>query len=471
VQSTTAITPAIRSPRTISITPAAVWCIEGDDDTTRDVIAPMPDFRRTLERAFRRRVVVKDTADAVVATGTSAQVDEELPGAQAAISAAATIAVMLAGIAAFLNLYATQPVLPMLVRIFSASKAAVGMTVSAATIGVALSAPFCGLIAERVGRKRVIVTATLLLAVPTFLASTATSLPVLIVWRFLQGLVMPGIFGVAIAYIAEEWPPARVASAMSLYVSATVLGGFLGRVVAGYPATHRIIDSIAPSWRLGFVVIAACDLVFGVVIARWLPGDRKPAIAPPRADGGMLRRLRNSRLIATYLVGFNVLFSLVAVFTYITFHLAAAPYFLTAAQLSSLFVVYLVGLVVTPLAGIGIGRAGSRPVLIAAVIASMTGVLMTLLHSLPLIIVGLVLCSSGVFVCQSASTSYIQTAAPPGGRSSAAGLYVACYYTGGSVAGVLPGFFWRFGGWPACVVLVLVVQTITIGVSVFGWRE
>jgi YNFM family putative membrane transporter len=432
----------------------------------------MPDFRRTLERAFRRRIVVKDTADAVVASGTSAQIEEEARGAQAATSSgSATVAIMLAGIAAFLNLYATQPLLPMLVRIFSASKAAVGMTVSAATIGVALSAPFCGLVAERVGRKRVIVSATLLLALPTLLASTATSLPMLILWRFLQGLVMPGIFGVAIAYIAEEWPPARVASAMSLYVSATVLGGFLGRVVAGYPATHRIVASIAPSWRLGFVLIAACDLVFGVVIARWLPRDHKPAVAPVRADGGMLRHLRNPRLVATYAVGFNVLFSLVAVFTYITFHLAAAPYFLTPAQLSSLFVVYLVGLVVTPLAGIGIGRAGSRPVLIAAVTASMLGVAMTLFHSLPLILAGLVLCSSGVFVCQSASTSYIQTAAPAGGRSSAAGLYVACYYTGGSLAGVLPGFFWRFGGWPACVALVLVVQAVTIVVSAFGWRE
>ena len=432
----------------------------------------MADFRRTLERAFRRRIVVKDTADAVVATGTSAQPEEEAFGAPAsALSAVSTIAIMLAGIAAFLNLYATQPLLPMLVRIFSASKAAVGMTVSAATIGVALSAPFCGLIAERVGRKRVIVTATLLLAIPTLLASTATSLPMLIFWRFAQGLVMPGIFGVAIAYIAEEWPAANVASAMSLYVSATVLGGFLGRLVAGYAATHQIIASIAPSWRLGFFVIAACDLLFGAVIARWLPPDRKPAVAPSRADGGMLRHLRNPRLVATYVVGFNVLFSLVAVFTYITFVLAAPPYLLTPAQLSSLFVVYLVGLIVTPLAGIGIGRAGSRTVLIAAVVASMLGVSMTLLHSLPLILIGLVLCSSGVFVCQSASTSYIQTAAPPGGRSSAAGLYVACYYAGGSVSGVLPGFFWRFGGWTACVALVLAVQAVTIAVAAFGWRE
>jgi YNFM family putative membrane transporter len=282
---------------------------------------------------------------------------------------------------------------------------------------------------------------------------------------------MPGIFGVAIAYIAEEWPAANVASAMSLYVSATVLGGFLGRILTGYAATHRIVASIAPSWRIGFVLIAACDLVFGALIARWLPRDRKSAVVSVKATGGMLRHLRNPRLVATYVVGFNVLFSLVAVFTYITFHLAAPPYLLTPAQLSSLFVVYLVGLIVTPLAGIGIGRAGSRPVLIVAVIASMIGVSLTLLHSLPLILLGLILCSSGVFVCQSASTSYIQTAAAAGGRSSAAGLYVACYYAGGSVAGVLPGFFWRFGGWTACVILVLVVQTITIAVAAFGWRE
>ena len=282
---------------------------------------------------------------------------------------------------------------------------------------------------------------------------------------------MPGIFGVAIAYIAEEWPAANVASAMSLYVSATVLGGFLGRILPGYAATHRIVSSIAPSWRIGFVLIAACDLVFGALIARWLPRDHKSAVVVLKAPGGMLRHLRNPQLVATYVVGFNVLFSLVAVFTYITFHLAAAPYLLTPAQLSSLFVVYLVGLIVTPLAGIGIGRAGSRPVLIVAVIGSMIGVSLTLLHSLPLILLGLVLCSSGVFVCQSASTSYIQTAAAAGGRSSAAGLYVACYYAGGSVSGVLPGFFWRFGGWTACVILVLAVQAVTIAVAAFGWRE
>ncbi|HSP34180.1 MAG TPA: MFS transporter, partial [Thermoanaerobaculia bacterium] len=127
----------------------------------------------------------------------------------------AIVAVTLAGIGSFLNLYATQPLLPTFASAFHASKAAVGMTVSAATLGVAFSAPFCGLLAERVGRRRMIVTSILILSVPTMLASTASTLSTLIFWRLLQGIVMPGVFGVTIAYIAEEWPAGQVARVMS----------------------------------------------------------------------------------------------------------------------------------------------------------------------------------------------------------------------------------------------------------------
>ena len=52
----------------------------------------------------------------------------------------------------------------------------------------------------------------LLLAVCTLLTATATSLPVLAFWRFLQGLLTPGVFIITIAYITEEWPAHRVPS-------------------------------------------------------------------------------------------------------------------------------------------------------------------------------------------------------------------------------------------------------------------
>lgn len=410
-----------------------------------------------------------DTPDALALAAAAAEPSPIEAGDKDVGSKTAIVAVTLAGIGAFLNLYATQPILPLLAQLFHAGKSAVGMTVSGSTLGVALAAPIVGVLAERVGRRRVIIASTFVLAVPTLLAATSVTLPALIWWRFLQGVVMPGIFGVTIAYITEEWSASAVAKVMSLYVSGTVLGGFLGRVFTGFAATHSLIPNVRPSWHIGFIAIGLCDLVFGVLIWRWLPADR-PGHASARRFNP-IRHLRNKQLLATYAVGFSVLFSLVAVFTYITFHLAAPPFLLTPAQLSWLFVVYLVGLFVTPVAGVWTGRVGSRISLIVAVIAAMIGVSLTLVHSIPVILVGLVLCSSGVFVCQSASTSYIQRAAPEGGRASAAGQYVSFYYIGGSLAGVLPAYVWNHGEWTACVVLVLIVQAITIAIAASVWEN
>ena len=120
-----------------------------------------------------------------------------------------TFPVVLAGSAAFLDLYATQPLLPLLARTFRASTFDVGLTVTAPTIAVALWAPLIGRLADRAGLRRVIVGSAFLLAVATALAATAVSLRQLIMWRFVQGLATPGIFAGTVAYIHEEWPPPR----------------------------------------------------------------------------------------------------------------------------------------------------------------------------------------------------------------------------------------------------------------------
>ena len=103
----------------------------------------------------------------------------------------AIAAVCLCGIFAFLNLYVTQPMLPLLEGIFHTSKSVVGLTVSAATLGVAISAPLLGALTEQMNRKRVIVASTVALAIPTLLAATSPGLDTLDVWRFFQGLISP----------------------------------------------------------------------------------------------------------------------------------------------------------------------------------------------------------------------------------------------------------------------------------------
>ncbi|MBS1997854.1 MAG: MFS transporter, partial [Cyanobacteria bacterium SZAS LIN-2] len=75
--------------------------------------------------------------------------------------------VAITGFCAFLNLYATQPLLPSLKDFFGASTSDVSLTVSSTSLGVALAAPIIGVFADRLGRKRVIVPAMALIAIPT----------------------------------------------------------------------------------------------------------------------------------------------------------------------------------------------------------------------------------------------------------------------------------------------------------------
>jgi len=381
----------------------------------------------------------------------------------------AAAAVALCGVCAFLELYCTQPLLPLLAHLFHASKTGVGMTVSAATLGVAISAPIFGAVTERLARKRVIVISLLGVSIPTLLAASSTSLSQLIFWRFLQGIMVPGIIAVVVTYIGEEWPPDRVALIMSFYVSGTALGGFLGRISAGILADYF-------SWRVSFIALGAASLVGAAAVAAWLPHGRRLILPPPKTDPlptflyQVQAMFRNRRLVATFAVGFNVLFSLVGVFTWITFYLSAAPFFLSITALSSLFFVYLIGLIVTPGAGYLITRVGLRAGIGGAICCSIAGVLLTLAHSLPIVILGLAMLSSGVFIAQTASQSHLRVAAPSGARVTAAGIYITCYYLGGTAAGVVPGAFWAFGKWPACVGFIVVMQLVALTIALVGWR-
>ncbi|HXO36776.1 MAG TPA: hypothetical protein VN901_30920 [Candidatus Acidoferrales bacterium] len=102
--------------------------------------------------------------------------------------------------------------------------------------------------------------------------------------------------------------------------------------------------------------------------------------------------------------------------------------------------VYLLGVVITPQSGRFLDRFGLGHTTIVCYAMMMAGLLLTLIKSLPTVVIGLAIFSSGVFVAQAAAT--VQTGAIAGrARSSAAGLYVTFYYLGGSVGATLMDWF------------------------------
>jgi len=132
--------------------------------------------------------------------------------------------------------------------------------------------------------------------------------------------------------------------------------------------------------------------------------------------------------------------------------------------LGSIFVVYLAGAAVTPLAGRRIEKNGHPRMLIFSAILSAAGALLTLGPQLWMVVAGLAVCCSGVFIAQASATSFVGTAAKHN-RALALGLYVTFYYTGGSFGGIAPGWLWETFGWTGCVALVVAVQVAIAGVA------
>jgi MFS transporter, YNFM family, putative membrane transport protein len=373
-----------------------------------------------------------------------------------------TFPVVLAGFTAFLDLYATQPLLPLLERVFHATPAGVSLTITGPTIAVALAAPAAGRLGDRFGRKPVIVGSAVALTIATMLAATAPTLRALVAWRFLQGLATPGIFAAIIAHVHDAWDPARTAAATSAYVSGTVVGGFCGRALMA-------LVTASAGWPAAFLVLGAVNLVATVALWVWLPADRRPHAhpsAPPR--GSLVPHLRNARLQATYAVGFFVLFGQIAVFTYVTFLLADPPFSLSTAALGWIFAVYLVGAMITPIAGRWIDVHGHRAGIAVAMGVGAIGALLTLGATTGVVVTGLGLVATGVFVAQATASSHIG-AVTTSDRGLAVGLYSTFYYLGGSLGGTVPAFLWAAGGWPACVALVLAVQAVTAWIAFRYW--
>lgn len=371
---------------------------------------------------------------------------------------------MLAGATAFLNLYAPQPLLPLFADTFGASPFAVSLTITVATLAVAVAAPVFGRAADLLGTRQVIVASAFALSVATALAATSSSLTQLVGWRLVQGLFTPGVFAIAMAYIHDEWPAEQVGRVTAAYVSGTVIGGFLGRATAGIVADWT-------GWPASFLVLGAATFLAAWGLWKWLPPGRAVRHRSSLGHRGRLARvIGNRQLIATYAVGFCVLFTQTAVFTSIPFHLSEPPFGLGSAALGWLFAVYLIGAAATPIAGRAIDREGHRKGVLISMSVGVTGALLTLTSSLVLIVIGLALVSTSVFFAQITASSHVG-AVTTEDRGLSVGIYATCYYLGGSLGAALPVALWTWGGWGAAIGLVLVVQLAILGLAWTFWHE
>ena len=360
-----------------------------------------------------------------------------------------------AGVATFAQLYSLQGVLPELAAGLGISASSAALTVSAATLGLAVAVIPWSAAADRFGRLPVMRLAILAAVLLGLAVPLSPSLPVLLVLRFAEGLALGGIPAVALAYLSEEVSRLHAAVAAGTYVSGTTIGGLAGRILAAPLAELA-------NWRVG---VAAVSLLAAAAAAVFiLTAPRQHGFVPVRhaAPGhGLAARLaanlRSPRLVTLYLQGFLLMGGFVAVYNYLGFRLGAPPFGLPQSLASALFLAYLAGTWSSRAAGTLAarlsGRGGRKLVLLLSTGAMAGGLALTLAGNLAVIVGGLLVFTAGFFAAHAIASGWTPVLAVEG-RAQASSLYNLFYYTGSSLLGWAGGYCFQQGGWRSLVLFV-----------------
>ncbi|MCT9110199.1 MFS transporter [Streptomyces mirabilis] len=372
-----------------------------------------------------------------------------------------SFALFLAGVATFALLYSTQALLPLVSTDFGVSASEASWTVSAATGALALFVLPMSALSERFGR-RTLMTASLAVAVTVgLLVPFAPSIGALVALRAVQGAALAGLPASATAYLAEEVRPKALITAIGLFVAGNSVGGMSGRVITGWVAQEW-------GWRVAVAAIGIIAVACAVAFRMLLPAPKHftPGSLRPRVLARTVRdHLANPLLRRLYAIGALFMMVFGGVYTVIGYRLTEAPFSLPQGIIGSIFLVYLVGTVSASTAGRLVARLGRRGSLYLAGGTTTAGLLLSLVDSLPLVLLGLVLITAGFFAGHAVASSSVSHTAKQG-RAQASALYQSAYYIGSSAGSTLGAVAFHAGGWAGTVALglfaVLGVVTITL---------
>ncbi|PDW04321.1 MFS transporter [Candidatus Viridilinea mediisalina] len=365
------------------------------------------------------------------------------------VSLLAIIALYTATMAVYADMYITQPILPVLSAEFGVAPATAGLSVSAVVLMIALASLASGPLSDMLGRKPVMVWSCGLLALPTLLCALAPNFTLLLFFRALQGICIPGLTAVAVAYMGDYFPSARLGALVGGWIGATVAGGLTGRVLSGLLTDHF-------GWRIAFVCFASITLACALLMAVTLPRDHSRATTGWRvAYRGMFAHLRDRRLVGVFLIGGTLFFGFLGTFTYLPYYLSQAPFALNPSAIALVYLVYLAGVIVSPIVGRLSTRISRRKLMIIGPLVGMVGMLGTLVPNLSIIIISLLILCTGMFIAQGVAPAYANATAS-NAKGGAGALYLMSYYVGGSLGAVLPGVAWQAFGWLGVTATALV---------------
>ena len=351
------------------------------------------------------------------------------------------------------------PVLTQIANEFSITTGTAGLVVAAYGAPGIVVAVVTGPYSDRFGRKRFLVTGSLIMGVFTLLSAFATSFAVLVAMRTVAGVGGSVIFPNVTATVGDNFPYRDRGSAMGTVIGLNTMASVIGVPLAGILAE-------ATSWRVSVGLVGLLSIVAALVLLWKLRPAQTPLSESAIRD--MYRSIVTNRS-ALGAIGSSFLGALYW-FTWATYIVVffESAFGLSQGVASILALTQGLGVLFGSQLGGRLGaRIGHKPIVAGSVVLSGVLLLLQTNLTLPLLATAVLnLLLSAVIGARFASNTTLLTEQVPEARGTllavSASVTSASIVVGAAIGGVLidgPGF-WALGTFcfVAAVFAALVVR-------------
>lgn len=360
------------------------------------------------------------------------------------------IIVLAATFLIFAVLYGVQPLLPRISAVFGVSATASATLIMWSMLAMSAAPLVLGLVMQRIPPRRLIAWSMVGLGLTEMGLFYVSWFPGLQAVRLIQGALVATVAASVMTYIALTAHNLR--QVMAYFVSVSVVGGLIGRIVSGAIATHWV-------WEGGFLFWGLIAFLCGIGAFRLAPEPDQPT----QTSGWhrLFGVLRNRRFVQLYGVIFAAFFVFTAFVNFLPFRLRQLDPHLSETVLALAYTGFVMGMTTSLFAPrIADRLGGSLRAMMLGLSLLALGLLLTWGDATALVFASVFPASGGLFLCHAVLSGYLNSLA--GSKASSVNsLYVSIYYGSGALGAFVPGLVFASFGWT--MFLLLLFGFITSG--------
>ncbi|MCG6967600.1 MAG: MFS transporter [Chromatiaceae bacterium] len=356
----------------------------------------------------------------------------------------------------FAVLYATQPLLPLLAEQWGRPIGDTALLTTATMLPLALGPLLYGYVLERVSTKHMLGAGFAVLTLAQFAISLGPGYPVFFLLRSIEGMMLPAIFTALMTYSSAAGGQHRTRRNITIYIAATIAGGYSGRVLSSL--LTDLFD-----WQSAFLFWACAALLATLLTTRL---DSDPRLRLGRVRLAEIRELARRPVYAEGLASaFLLFFVFAAMLNFLPFHMRDNDPTISQSEIGLVYTGYLIGVLIA-LSSLHLIHlfGGERRTLVIGSLVYLVGTAAFALPGNGLAYLSMLVFAAGMFTLHSVLSAFLNHLETQR-KGLINGLYVSAYYAGGALGSYFPGFLYQKVGWSAFILLLMSLLAVLTGLS------